>query len=108
MGYLGSIGLSTAHKPAIDERRTASRINPEVTTPITGNQSADRQETESTEPEATYPNRKDHPMQHPLAILAEKRKEDSTRQTSQAPSAPRAQNPLRATRTCNTVADVYM
>ena len=47
-------------------------------------------------------------MQHPLTILAEKTAEDPTRQTSQAPSVPRAQNPLRATRTCNKVASVHM
>ena len=45
-------------------------------------------------------------MQHPLTILAEKTAEDPTRQTSQAPSVPRAQNPLRATRTCNKLRSV--
>lgn len=70
-------------------------------------ETADRQETERTEAEEPNLNRKDHPMQHLPTILARKMAEDPTRQTSRAANAIRAQNPLRATRTCNKLPDVY-
>ncbi len=43
-------------------------------------------------------------MQHLPTIM---QPEDPTRQTSLATCATRAQNPLRVTRTCNKLPDVY-